>query len=511
MIAILDFGSQYAQLIARKVRALRVFAQILPHTIPAAELRQLAPEGIILSGGPASVTDPDAPRIDPDIIELGCPVLGICYGMQLMVHLLGGEVRPQAHSEYGRAHLVNIVPNPLFAGVPAGSVVWMSHNDAAVSLPPEWETLASTEGCAQVAVRHRTRPLFGLQFHPEVHHSRYGQRILRNFVVGICRAKRTWRMRDYIAHIVEETRARLAQAPPDARIVGAVSGGVDSTVLATLMHRAVGDRFVPVFVDNGLLRKNEAQTVRENFRQRLGFDVVFVDAAERFLEALRGVTDPEEKRRIIGRVFVEVFFSHLRPHDLLAQGTLYPDVIESVSVKGPSATIKTHHNRVREILELMEQGRVVEPLRELFKDEVRELGRELGIPHEMLWRQPFPGPGLAVRILGEVTAERLAILREADAIVIEEIKAANLYHKIWQSFAVLLPVKAVGVMGDARTYANVVALRAVESVDGMTADFVKLPWQLLARIASRIINEVQGVNRVVYDVSSKPPSTIEWE
>jgi len=511
MIAILDFGSQYAQLIARKVRALRVFAQIVPHTISADELRALSPEGVILSGGPASVTDPEAPRMDPAILEMDCPVLGICYGMQLMVHLLGGEVRPQAHSEFGRAHLVRIEPHELFRGVPLGSVVWMSHNDAAVSLPPEWETLASTEGCEQVAVRHRQRPLFGLQFHPEVHHTKHGQRILRNFVLGICRAKRTWRMRDYITHIVEETRARLAAAPEDARIVGAVSGGVDSTVLATLMHRAVGERFVPVFVDNGLLRKNEAQTVRENFRKHLGIELRFIDASDQFLEALRGVTDPEEKRRIIGRLFVEVFFRELCPHDLLAQGTLYPDVIESVSVKGPSATIKTHHNRVREILELMEQGRGGEPLRELFKDEVRELGRELGIPHDMLWRQPFPGPGLAVRILGEVTPERLAILREADAIVLEEIKGAGLYHRIWQSFAVLLPVKAVGVMGDARTYANVVALRAVESVDGMTADFVKLPWPLLARIASRIINEVQGVNRVVYDVSSKPPSTIEWE
>jgi GMP synthase (glutamine-hydrolysing) len=511
MIAILDFGSQYAQLIARRVRALRVFAQIVPHTVAAGELRALAPEGIILSGGPASVIDPAAPRIDPAILELGCPVLGICYGMQLMVHLLGGEVRPQAHSEYGRARLVRISPHPLFAGVPEGSVVWMSHNDAAVSLPPDWETLAATEGCSQVAVSHRSRSLFGLQFHPEVHHSRHGRRILRNFVLGICRAKRTWRMSDYVAHVVEETRARLAQAPPDARIVGAVSGGVDSTVLAALMHRAVGDRFVPVFVDNGLLRKDEATAVRENFRRHLGIEVVFVDAAERFLTALRGVIDPEEKRRIIGRLFVEVFLGELRPHDLLAQGTLYPDVIESVSVRGPSATIKTHHNRVREILELMEQGRVVEPLRELFKDEVRELGRELGIPHEILWRQPFPGPGLAVRILGEVTPARLAVLREADAIVAEEIKAARLYHRIWQSFAVLLPVKAVGVMGDARTYADVVALRAVESVDGMTADFVKLPWPVLSRIASRIINEVAGVNRVVYDVSSKPPATIEWE
>jgi len=511
MIVILDFGSQYAQLIARKVRALHVYAQIVPYTISAREVARLSPHGLILSGGPASVTDPDAPRIDPGILNLGCPVLGICYGMQLMVHLLGGEVRSQAHSEYGRAHLTYVEPCDLFEGVPVGSVVWMSHNDAAVKLPEAWETLARTEGCEQVAVRHVSRPLYGLQFHPEVHHSRHGQRILRNFVVKICKAPRTWRMRDYIAHAIEETRQRLAAAPPDARIVGAVSGGVDSTVLATLMHRAVGERFVPVFVDNGLLRKNEAQTVRENFRRLLGIEVVFIDAADQFLAALRGVTDPEEKRRIIGRLFVDVFFRELREHDLLAQGTLYPDVIESVSVKGPSATIKTHHNRVREILDLMEQGRVVEPLRELFKDEVRELGKELGIPHELLWRQPFPGPGLAVRILGEVTEERLAILREADAIVLEEVKAAGLYHKIWQTFAVLLPVKAVGVMGDARTYANVVALRAVDSVDGMTADFVRLPWDLLARIASRIINEVAGVNRVVYDVSSKPPSTIEWE
>jgi len=511
MIAILDFGSQYAQLIARKLRALQVHAVIVPHTISANELRAMNPVGLVFSGGPASVREPNAPTVEPDVLDLGCPILGICYGMQLLVHLLGGRVEPQTHSEYGRAHLTAIEPNPLFDGVKVGSVVWMSHNDAAVRLPREWQTLASTEGCRQAAVRHRRRPFWGLQFHPEVHHTQDGMRILRNFAEKICGAKRDWKMRNYIAQAEEEIRARLDAAPRGARIVAAVSGGVDSTVLAALLHRAVGDRFVPVFVDNGLLRMNEAETVRENFRRYLGIEVEFVDARKRFLRALRGVTDPEQKRRIIGREFIAVFFRKLRRHDLLAQGTLYPDVIESVSVKGPSATIKTHHNRVAEVLELMREGRVVEPLRELFKDEVRELGKQLGLPKELLWRQPFPGPGLAVRILGEVTEDRLEILRHADKIVLDEIKASGLYHRIWQSFAVLLPVKAVGVMGDMRTYANVVALRAVESVDGMTADFAKLPYPLLGRIASRIINEVEGVNRVVYDISSKPPSTIEWE
>lgn len=517
MILILDFGSQYSQLIARKVRSFSVYSQIVPFNTPVSEIRKLHPTGIILSGGPASVREKGAPKIRKELLSLPAadgngtvPVLGICYGMQLLVQLLGGEVRPQAHCEYGRASMTQVTADPIFEKVPKKDVVWMSHMDAAVKLPREWKTLAETEGCGQVIVRHHKAPLYGLQFHPEVHHTHSGERILRNFVINVCGARTDWKMSDYIDHTVKSIRATL-DAVPGSRIVCAVSGGVDSTVLAALCHRAAGTRLMPVFVDNGVLRMGEVETVIRNFKDKLGIDIKFIDASKHFLRALKGVSDPEQKRRIIGREFVTIFFRELRKKDFLAQGTLYPDVIESVSVRGPSATIKTHHNRVKEILDLMKENRVIEPLRELFKDEVRELGLKLGIPRDILWRQPFPGPGLAVRLLGDVTPERLDTLRKADRIVLEEIKAAGLYDKIWQSFAVLLPVKAVGVMGDMRTYANVVALRSVDAVDGMTADFTRLPYDVLARISTRIINEVPGVNRVVYDISSKPPSTIEWE
>lgn len=510
MIVILDFGSQYSQLIARCIRSFSVYSVIMPYTTTVDELRRLNPSGLVLSGGPASVTVEGAPRVTKEILDLGVPILGICYGMQLLVDLLGGEVAAQEHREYGRAELTHQGGDPILIKVPKTTTVWMSHGDSAIGIPPGWSNLASTETCPQAIIRHLNRPLYGFQFHPEVQHSQHGEQMLRNFTFHVCHSPADWHMDNIIERTLAETRSLLSQRP-GSRIVCAVSGGVDSTVLAALMHRAAGDRFLPIFVDNGLLRSKEAEAVEARFRDLLKIDVQVVRAQEQFLKALEGVTDPEKKRKIIGREFIEAFLHTLGPNDYLAQGTLYPDVIESVHVKGPSATIKTHHNRVPEILALMQEGRIVEPLKELFKDEVRELGRELGVAEELVRRQPFPGPGLAVRILGDVTAERLAKVRAADTIVLEEIRSAGLYDQIWQAFAVLLPVKAVGVMGDERTYAEVIALRAVESVDGMTADFSQIPYPVLGRIASRIVNEVRGVNRVVYDITSKPPGTIEWE
>ncbi len=509
-VLILDFGSQYTQNIARKVRECKVYCEIVPFDTPLDKIREFAPKGIILSGGPASVLQKDSPLCDPQVFQLKIPVLGICYGMQLMGHLLKGEVNPSNHREYGRAHLMVREFTHLLQNVNNGSMVWMSHGDKITRLPPGFKSLAFTDNSPYAAIEHSRDKLFGLQFHPEVVHTIEGKQILQNFLYDICSCKPEWemgRLADYSIQNIQE------QIGPQGKAICALSGGVDSSVVAVLMHKAIGDRLTCIFIDNGLLRHGEREKVEETFRGHFKIDLKVVDASERFLKRLEGVTDPEAKRKIIGNTFIEVFEEEgktLKEVAFLGQGTLYPDVIESVPVKGgPSVTIKTHHN-VGGLPEKM-HFKLVEPLRELFKDEVRELGREIGVPEEIISRQPFPGPGLAIRILGAVTGEGLAILREADKIILEEIKSAGLYQKIWQSFAVLLPVKTVGVMGDSRTYENVIGIRAVNSTDGMTADWVQLPYDLLGKMSNRIINEVQGVNRVVYDISSKPPSTIEWE
>lgn len=507
-ILILDFGSQTTQLIARRVRECRVYCEILPCHSPMRAIREFNPKGIILSGGPASVYDRDAPLLDQEILALERPLLGICYGMQVLTHLLGGKVAAAREREYGKAELRIDDPSDLLAGLGAETIAWMSHGDKVLSLPPAWTAIAHTENAPYAAMRHTERPLYAVQFHPEVIHTPMGRQILENFLFRVCGCTPTWTMRSFIEKSVDVIRETVG----GGKVLCALSGGVDSSVTALLVHRAIGERLVCVFVDNGLLRRGEAESVLLAFREFPSLTVVAVDAEDRFLHALKGVTDPEEKRKIIGAEFIAVFEEEAKKMgriDFLAQGTLYPDVIESQRVQGPSATIKTHHN-VGGIPSTME-FRLIEPLRELFKDEVREVGRDLGLPEAILWRHPFPGPGLAVRVLGEVTKERLDVLRGADAIVEEEFKRAGLYRGLWQGFAVLLPVKSVGVMGDARTYENVVSLRAVTSEDGMTADWAKLPHEVLGSISNRIINEVKGVNRVVYDISSKPPSTIEWE
>ena len=507
MVLVLDFGSQYNQLIARKVRQLNVYSQIVSFDYPIDKIRELRPEGIVLSGGPASIYAEGAPRLAREVLDLGVPALGICYGLQAMAHTLGGRVISSPFREYGFARLHIDQADPLLEDVADESQVWMSHGDRVEQLPEGFVTLARTANCPHTIVRDGARPLYGLQFHPEVHHTTHGNQILENFVLKICAAKPTWRMSSF----VESETAKIRERVGDRRVLCAVSGGVDSTVLSVLLHRAVGDQLRCVLIDNGVLRHREAEQVCAQFRDELGFEIELINASREFLELLRGIVDPEEKRRRIGRKFIELFLAELDPEDFLAQGTLYPDVIETVSTAGPSAHIKTHHNRVEEVLELIRQDRVIEPLAELFKDEVRALGDALGIPQSVLWRHPFPGPGLAIRILGEVTSERLEMLRKADVITIEEVRAAGLYDSIWQCFPVLLPIQTVGVMGDERTYEYTVAIRAVHSVDGMTADWCRLPYEVLARISNRIINETRGINRVVYDISSKPPSTIEWE
>jgi len=516
-IVVLDFGAQYSQLIARRIRELSVFSAVLPCNTSLDEIRSYSPVGIILSGGPSSVYDQDAPVADPGVFELGLPVLGICYGLQYMVFALGGKVRPAEKREYGHAQVtIESASSCLFQGLPKNLSVWMSHGDEAEQLPAGF-TLTAKSPSAVAAIENPGRRFWAVQFHPEVHHTPLGKDILRNFALNICGAKPTWTAQHFIDATIKQVREQVGSG----RAICALSGGVDSSVAAVLVDRALRNgsgesRLTCVFVNNGVLRKNEFEKVQQNLRDRLGLNVVAVDATRRFLTRLAGITDPEAKRKIIGNEFIGVFEQEAQrlekeagKVEWLAQGTLYPDVIESRSVRGPSQVIKSHHN-VGGLPEKMAL-KLIEPLKELFKDEVRRIGRDLGMPEEILQRQPFPGPGLAVRILGEVTEERLRILKDCDEIVVDEIKKAGLYQKIWQSFAVLLPVMSVGVMGDQRTYANTCAVRAVHSEDGMTADWVPLPYEVLKTLSSRIVNEVKGVNRVVYDITSKPPGTIEWE
>jgi len=513
-IVVLDFGGQYTQLIARRIREQQVFSAILPCTASVEEIRAQDPVGIVLSGGPSSVYDKDAPVCDRKTLDLGVPVLGICYGMQWLAHSLGGKVERAERREYGRAQLDIELDSKLFAGVPKKLNVWNSHGDHVAGLPEGFHVTARTHN-AIAAVEHPASRFYGVEFHPEVNHTDCGADILRNFVFEVCGAKQNWNRAAFIAETVE----RISRQTEGARAICALSGGVDSTVAAALVDRAMGDRLTNVFVDTGLLRRNEFNDTLEMLRARLGLNVIGVEASERFLGKLAGVADPEQKRKIIGNEFIAVFAEEQRklvagaatglPVKFLVQGTLYPDVIESVSVKGPSAVIKSHHN-VGGLPKDMPFA-LIEPLRDLFKDEVRQIGRELGLPGEILVKQPFPGPGLAVRLLGAVTREKIETLRGADAVVVEEIRRAGLYEKTWQAFAVLLPVRSVGVMGDGRTYADTIAVRVVDSIDAMTADWTRLPMEVLERISVRIVNEVPGVNRVVYDISSKPPSTIEWE
>ena len=508
-ILVLDFGSQYTQLIARRLRELSVYSEIVPFNTPLAALRAKNPVGIILSGGPSSVFDDGAPKCDAALFDIDTPVLGICYGMQLMTLTLGGEVRRSGHREFGHA-MVTVAENTptLFTQIPNQLRVWASHGDDVAGVPPGFEVAATSATAPIVAMESRERDLYALLFHPEVVHTDHGLEILRNFAYNVCGCRGDWT----IASFIEEATDRIRTQVGDGKVVCGLSGGVDSTVAAMLIHRAIGDRLTCIFVDNGLLRYDEANQIRKRFTEKLRLPLDFVDASDLFLDRLQGVTDPETKRKIIGATFIDVFetrANELGGFSFLGQGTLYPDVIESASVHGPAVVIKSHHN-VGGLPERM-NFRLVEPLRDLFKDEVRRVGQDLGLEKEFVVRQPFPGPGLAVRVIGEITRARLDLLRLADKIVAEEVRRAGWYERLWQSFAVLLPVQSVGVMGDARTYEYTVAIRAVESLDGMTADWARLPHDLLASISSRIVNEVRGINRVVYDISSKPPSTIEWE
>ncbi len=509
MIIVIDFGSQFNQLIARRVRENNVYCQVEPASISVEKIKELNPIGIILSGGPSSIYEEDSPHIDKSLFDLGIPILGICYGMHYMVHALGGKIKKAEKREYGFASLNIIEPNPLFKDMGTDFQCWMSHGDSAIELPENFVVTASTENTSIAAIANYDKKFYGLQLHPEVEHSINGSKMIRNFLFDVCNCQKNWTMKSFCDGAITQ----IKDAVGDKKVIMGLSGGVDSSVAATLIHKAIGKNLYCIFVDNGLLRKNEREDLEKSLTSKLDLNIRFVDARRKFLDALTGITDPEQKRKIIGNLFIDVFdeeSNRIDNADFLGQGTLYPDIIESKSAfGGPTSIIKSHHN-VGGLPEKMKL-KLIEPLQLLFKDEVRKLGLELGIDEELIWRQPFPGPGLAIRIMGKITDSRLKILRDADAVLLEEIKEAGLYRKLWQSFAVLLPIKSVGVMGDKRTFANCISIRAVTSKDAMTADWAKLPHDLLGKISNRIINEVENINRVVFDITSKPPGTIEWE